>query len=25
LCRGESEFLELKARWASFKKEHGLR
>ena len=25
LCRSESEFLELKARWASFKKEHGLR
>jgi glyoxylase-like metal-dependent hydrolase (beta-lactamase superfamily II) len=25
LCRGESEFLELKASWASFKKEHGLR
>jgi glyoxylase-like metal-dependent hydrolase (beta-lactamase superfamily II) len=25
LCRSESEFIELKARWASFKKEHGLR
>jgi glyoxylase-like metal-dependent hydrolase (beta-lactamase superfamily II) len=25
LCRNENEFLELKARWASFKKEHGLR
>jgi hypothetical protein len=25
MCRNEAEFLQFKAGWASFKKEHGLR